>query len=168
MWAIIYTVCALPLILSLWWVGHKAKRAGALVSYKTPYQIYGGKRLVVALFWQLDVIGIILLILVFGLILVPFTVAKGSAEIWATAKIIVPLVLGVLLVPVWIYWEKRAPHPLLPFHVSFPRAVWVAKLLTAIAHEGPLGLGRARYRHILQLCMGGPERLSVYLVARQL
>jgi MFS transporter, SIT family, siderophore-iron:H+ symporter len=118
MWSIIYTVCTLPLIFSLWWVSRKARKAGALDHYKTPMQIYGGKRLAVALFWQLDVIGILLLICVFGFILVPFTVAKGDAEVWRTAKIIVPLIIGLLCLPVWIWWEKKAPHPMLPFHVS--------------------------------------------------
>jgi SIT family siderophore-iron:H+ symporter-like MFS transporter len=118
MWCIIYTVCAFPLIISLWWVGHKAKKAGALANYKTPYQVYGGKRLVVALFWQLDVIGIVLLILVFGFILVPFTVADGNSNVWKTGKIIAPLVIGIVLVPVWLFWESKAVHPMLPFHVS--------------------------------------------------
>lgn len=108
----------MPLVISLWWVGRKAQRAGALDNYKTPYQLYGPKKLVVALFWQLDVIGIILLILVFGFILVPFTVAKGDAQIWKTGKIIAPLVIGILAVPVWIIWEMKAPHPMVPFHVS--------------------------------------------------
>ncbi|KAK3081856.1 hypothetical protein LTS18_014973 [Coniosporium uncinatum] len=55
----------------------RAKRAGALANFQTPYQRYGPAKLMVALFWQLDVIGIILLIAVFALILVPFTIAGG-------------------------------------------------------------------------------------------
>ena len=51
------------------WSSFKARKAGALNNFKTPYQIYGGKRLAAALFWQLDVPGIILLIAVFGCIL---------------------------------------------------------------------------------------------------
>ncbi|WP_249872982.1 hypothetical protein, partial [Oceanobacillus saliphilus] len=85
-----------------WWVSRKAKKAGALDNYRTPYQVYGGKRLAAALFWQLDVIGSILLVLVFGLILVPFSAAKEHLDSWGTAKIIVPLVLGVLCIPAWI------------------------------------------------------------------
>jgi MFS transporter, SIT family, siderophore-iron:H+ symporter len=119
MWAIIYFVCSLPLVISLSWVGRKAKRSGALANYKTPYQTYGGRKLGAALFWQLDVPGIILLILVFGFILVPLTVAKGDKEVWGTAKVIAPLVIGILCVPVWIVWEMKAPHPMLPFHVSY-------------------------------------------------
>lgn len=118
MWCIIYTVCSFPLIGSLWWVGRKAKRSGALDHYKSPYQRYGAKRLAVALFWQLDVVGIILIILVLGLILVPFSLAKGNATIWSSAKILAPLIIGVLLVPVWFVWERKALHPMFPFHVS--------------------------------------------------
>lgn len=69
MWAIIYTACTIPLVTSLMWSSHKAKKAGALASFKTPYQLHGGKRLASALFWQLDVPGIILLIAVFGCVL---------------------------------------------------------------------------------------------------
>ncbi|KAF2867730.1 siderochrome-iron transporter-like protein Sit1 [Massariosphaeria phaeospora] len=126
MWCIIYTACSLPLIISLWWVGRKAKKAGALDNYKSPYQTLGAKRLTIALFWQLDVIGIILLICVFGLILVPLTLAGGVSSTWRTAKIIAPLVIGILCIPVWIWWEKRAPHPMLPFHLMKDRSVWAA------------------------------------------
>lgn len=69
MWAIIYTACSIPLIAALSWSSYKARKAGALDNHKTPYQIHGGKRLWAALFWQLDVPGIILLIAVFGCIL---------------------------------------------------------------------------------------------------
>lgn len=118
MWCIIYPICALPLLFSLFWVSRKAKKTGALDNYRTPYQLLGGKRLAIALFWQLDVIGVILLIAVFGLILVPFAHAKGDSDVWASARIIAPLVVGLLCIPVWLLWERRAPHPMLPFHVS--------------------------------------------------
>ncbi|KAJ4305739.1 ferrioxamine B transporter [Kalmusia sp. IMI 367209] len=126
MWCIIFPVCSLPLILSLSWVGRKAKKAGSLDNYKTPYQIYGPKKIAVALFWQLDVIGIILLIAVFGLVLVPFTLAGGESAQWGKGKIIAPLVVGIICIPAWIMWEKRAPHPMVPFHLLKDRAVWGA------------------------------------------
>ncbi|KAF2194237.1 ferrichrome-type siderophore transporter [Zopfia rhizophila CBS 207.26] len=126
MWCIIYTACSIPLVASLWWVGHKAKKSGSLDSYKTPYQLYGGKRLATALFWQLDVPGIILLIAVFALILVPLTIAGGVSTQWKTAKVIAPLIIGFICVPVFMWWEKKAPHPLIPFHLLKDRAVWGA------------------------------------------
>jgi SIT family siderophore-iron:H+ symporter-like MFS transporter len=126
MWCIIFPIASLPLILSLVWLGRKAKKSGALDEYKTPYQIYGPRKIAVALFWQLDVIGIILLIAVFGLILVPFTLAGGESSTWGKAHIIAPLVIGILCIPLWIVWEKRAPHPMVPFHLLKDRSVWGA------------------------------------------
>ncbi|KAF2825944.1 siderochrome-iron transporter-like protein Sit1 [Ophiobolus disseminans] len=126
MWCIIYTVCTIPLLASLMWSNHKAKKAGALDHLKTPYQVHGSKGLFTALFWQLDVPGIVLLIAVFGCILTPFTIAGGVQSQWRTAKVIAPLVIGILCVPVFVMWERKAPHPMLPFHLLKDRAVWGA------------------------------------------
>ncbi|KAF1933668.1 siderochrome-iron uptake transporter [Didymella exigua CBS 183.55] len=126
MWAIIYTVCSIPLIVALQWSSYKAKKAGALDNYRSPYQIHGGKRLAAALFWQLDVPGIFLLIAVFGFILTPFTIAGGASSQWGTAKVVAPLVIGILCVPVFVIWERKAPYPMIPFHLLADRAVWGA------------------------------------------
>ncbi|KAI0075932.1 ferrichrome-type siderophore transporter [Panus rudis PR-1116 ss-1] len=126
MWAIIYPVCALPLIISFLIAGRRARATGALGQYKSSYQTLGGKRLLVELFWQLDVIGIILLIAVFALILVPFTIAGGVSTKWKTAHVIAPLVIGFLCIPVWVIWEMRCKHPLVPFRLLKDRAVWGA------------------------------------------
>jgi SIT family siderophore-iron:H+ symporter-like MFS transporter len=69
MWCIIYAVCSIPLLAALMWSSHKAKKAGALDGFRTSYQVHGPKHFLVALFWQLDVPGIVLLIAVFGCIL---------------------------------------------------------------------------------------------------
>lgn len=124
------TVCALPLIISLWNVSRKAKKAGTLDAYKSPYQLLGARRLVTNLFWQLDVIGIVLLIALLALILVPLTLAGGVAETWKTAHIIAPLVIGFLCIPAFILWEMKSPHPMLPFHVCFTHTVKVALLIS--------------------------------------
>ncbi|KAF2628569.1 siderochrome-iron transporter Sit1 [Macroventuria anomochaeta] len=125
-WCIAYPISALPLLSSLWWVNRKAKRAGTLQHYKTPVQEHGGWKVVKALFWQLDVIGIILAICVFGFILVPLTINGGPNPTWDEAKFIAPLVIGVLCIPVWIRWESIAPHPMVPFYLLKDRAVWGA------------------------------------------
>lgn len=118
MFAIIYPICALPLITVLFIVHRRAKASGQLESYKSSLNLIGGRRLVMELFWHLDVIGIILMIAVLACILVPFTLAGGVTAQWKTAKVIAPLVIGVLLIPVWAYWEKTCKYPMLPFKVS--------------------------------------------------
>lgn len=126
MWAIIYPVCALPLLITLMMVARRAKKAGIMDKYKSPYEQLGAKQLLVELFWALDVIGIILLIAVFALILVPFTIAGGYGDNWKQAHVIAPLVIGLLCVPAFIFWELKAPKPLVPFDLLKDRAVWGA------------------------------------------
>ncbi|KAJ5824525.1 hypothetical protein N7447_006865 [Penicillium robsamsonii] len=126
MFAIIYPVCALPLLGVLFVVQRRAKKSGALESYKSSLQVMGKSQLVVELFWQLDIVGNILLIAMLACILVPFTLAGGVSTQWKTAKVIAPLVIGVLLIPVWIFWERTCKHPMLPFHLLKDRAVWGA------------------------------------------
>ncbi|KAK5347927.1 ferrioxamine B transporter [Exophiala xenobiotica] len=126
MWAIIYPVCALPLMLALAVTGRRARKAGVMAKHKSPLQIMGAKKLTVSLFWSLDVIGIILLIAVFALILVPFTIAGGISTQWRQAHVIAPLVVGILCIPAFIFWELRAPHPLIPFDLLRDRGVWGA------------------------------------------
>lgn len=127
MWCIIYTVCALPLLSGLWWTGFKARRAGALESYTSPFQKLGFARLSVELFHKLDVVGIILVIILFGFILTPITLAGGKSDEWGTGHIIAPLVIGFLAIPAFVFWElKGARHPLVPFYLLKDRGVWAA------------------------------------------
>jgi SIT family siderophore-iron:H+ symporter-like MFS transporter len=127
MWAIIYPVCCLPLIITLYLAQRRAARAGVLNGYTTPFAHYGAVGLAKELFWQLDVIGIILMIAVFALILVPLTLAGGiasNAATWKQAHIIAPLVIGFCCLPVFIIWEMKARYPLVPFKLLKNRGVW--------------------------------------------
>lgn len=126
MWCIIYPICALPLMTTLWFVGRRARKAGVLEKYKSPYQEMGAKRLTMELFWALDFPGIILLIAVFALLLVPLTIAGGSTSSWGKAHVIAPLVIGFVCIPFFVLWELRAPRPLVPFRLLKDRAVWGA------------------------------------------
>lgn len=75
--------------------------------------------------WEVDIVGCVLLVVVFGLILVPITLAGGTLTNWRTAKIIVPLVSGFCCIPVFITWEFRwARKPLIPFPLLKDRGVW--------------------------------------------
>ncbi|RSL94622.1 hypothetical protein CEP52_012533 [Fusarium oligoseptatum] len=124
MWCIIYPVCAAPLIISLMVVSHRAKKRGLLVNYRSSFQQLGFQNFAVKLFWLLDVVGIILVIAIFALILVPLTTAGGFKSQWGQAHVIAPLVIGFLCIPAFIFWELRAPHPLVPFQKMKDRAIW--------------------------------------------
>lgn len=117
-WAIIYPLCVAPLLCSLWWAERKAKKAGTTQRYVTPIQEHGIRGVTKALWWQLDVVGMFLGILALGCLLVPLsTNAVVREPVWGTAKFIVPMVTGVVLVPAWLKWESAAPYPMVPFHV---------------------------------------------------
>ncbi|KAK7530582.1 major facilitator superfamily domain-containing protein [Phyllosticta citribraziliensis] len=126
MWAIIYPVSAIPLMAALQIAHRRATKSGDLAGYKTPFQILGGRGLVNALFWQLDTIGIVLMIAVFALLLVPLTLAGGVSSKWQDGHIIAPLVVGFCCIPGFVWWEMKAVHPLIPFKLLKDRAVWGA------------------------------------------
>ncbi|KAF5987402.1 siderophore iron transporter 1 [Fusarium coicis] len=124
MWCIIYPVCSLPLIISLLVVGRRAKKAGHLVGYRSSFQQLGFNKLTLELFWLLDIVGVILLIAVFALLLVPLTIAGGFESKWSDPQVVAPLVIGFVCIPVFVVWELRAPHPLVPFQHMKDRSVW--------------------------------------------
>ncbi|KAF2827277.1 putative transporter [Ophiobolus disseminans] len=127
MWAFIIAGASVPLILSLWLPYRRIKNADRLVEHQSPFNKIGPRRLAVALFWHLDVVGILLLIIIFAGILVPFTIAGRNPDQWREAKVITPLVFGLFLIPVWLWWEHRwARASLLPFRLLKDRAVWGA------------------------------------------
>ncbi|CAK7219056.1 ferrioxamine B transporter [Sporothrix curviconia] len=127
MWALITPVASLPLIANLLVVSRRARKMGLLTEAETaaPARVNRGvARLAYDLFWLLDVVGIVLVIAVLGLILVPFTLAGGIHEQWSQAHIIAPVMVGVTCIPVFVLWERWAPHPLLPFALLRDRSVW--------------------------------------------
>ena len=128
MWAVLYPVCTLPLPISLLVVGKRAGSRGLVGDYRLSFRNLNASSLC-QLFGRLDVVGIVLLVAAFSLLLVPLTLAGGLTSAWHTTEVIVPLVVGILLVPILLFWEMNATHPLLPFSLMKDRAVW-----------GPIGI----------------------------
>ncbi|PYI15611.1 MFS general substrate transporter [Aspergillus violaceofuscus CBS 115571] len=123
MFSVIYPVCTVPLMSTLFISQYVIKRNG---DYNGAQRIHGAWRVTKGLFWYMDVIRMILLIACISLILVPFTIAEGFSERWKHAKVITPLVFGILCIPAFIYWERKCAHPLVPFKLLRDRAVWGA------------------------------------------
>lgn len=157
MWAIIFPLSCIPLLVSLWWVNHKAKKAGALKHIRTPFQQHGIGELMKALYWQLDAVGLFLMTIVLGCILVPLTLSNSTfqgdrGDLWAHPHILIPIVIGFITIPVFVLWEKKAPYPLLPLQVSlyhtFQNTIHV---LIVIVAERSRRMGSSRNSHYLQL-----------------
>ncbi|CDO92668.1 unnamed protein product [Kluyveromyces dobzhanskii CBS 2104] len=128
MWAGIFPVSCIPLILCVLhmrYLATKTEEWKELQNEKTFYQTHGLVQTVVELYWKLDIIGLLLLTASMGCILVPLTIAGGVNSQWKSGKIIGPLVLGVFLVPVTIYWESRwAKAPFAPYKLLKDRGIW--------------------------------------------
>lgn len=83
-----------------------------------------------AVFWKVDLIGCLFVVVIWGLILVPLTLAGGQHSKWKQGSIIAPLVLGFVIIPFFILWELRgARFPLVPVPLLKDRGIWAACLI---------------------------------------
>ena len=104
--------------------------------YNGAQRARGAWRATNELFWYMDVIGMILLIACLSLISVPFTIAGGFSGRWKQAKVITPLIFGILCLPAFVYWERRCAHPLDPFKLLRDRAIWGALGIAVMLNTG--------------------------------
>ncbi|WRT68181.1 uncharacterized protein IL334_005156 [Kwoniella shivajii] len=125
MWAIIFPIMAIPLFYSLIDAEIRAKRLGLLQEIPSPVRTLAQPSLWTEIFWQVDIVGLVLLAATFALILLPFTLAGGTGNIWKAAHIIAPLVIGfVVALPAFVIWEtKIAKHPAIPFRLFKHRTI---------------------------------------------
>ncbi|OJJ75326.1 hypothetical protein ASPBRDRAFT_205311 [Aspergillus brasiliensis CBS 101740] len=126
MFAVIYPICTMPLLVILYIVHYRAKKDGTLDHIASSFRTLGVRRLAIELFWKLDVTGIIVIIASLAMILVPLTIAGGLKSQWKKAKIIAPLIVGLCCIPAWVVWERTCKHPMVPFKLLKDRAVWGA------------------------------------------
>lgn len=123
MWAIIYPVASLPLLTFLYSIEKRAHKFDP-----ANYDDTSSDRQRLSDIWnQVDGVGLVTVIAAFSLVLAPLTVAGGEVRHWGDPRVLFPLMLGILAVPFFIFWEKsRARNPLVPFHLLRDRGVWSA------------------------------------------
>ncbi|KAI0013915.1 siderophore iron transporter mirC [Xylariaceae sp. FL0662B] len=118
MWAIILPATFLPLALTLFVNGRRAKKMGLQTEKK---KLTGSVWTVLTNLWlDLDIGGIVLLSVAFALILIPLTLTASVPSGWANPGIIIMIVFGVMLLIAFFFWEateKLAPHPLIPLNL---------------------------------------------------
>lgn len=118
MWSFIVPFVALGLISFFAWSSFRAKRAGLMDGIPSAWTLLIRPKQWVHLFWVMDLPGLVFLAGSLALILLPLSLGGGSAAKWRTPDVITPLVIGVLLMPVFAVWEwKFARHPIFPFKV---------------------------------------------------
>lgn len=135
MWAIILPVASLPLLVCFFHMQWRAKKSGQLDGISSEHaelKRLGFKKYFSHLFWSLDIIGIILVIAIFGLILAPFTLAGGIQTEWKKAKIIVPIVIGFTCIPFFVWWEAISKNPIVPYHLLKDRGIWTGLIIAVL------------------------------------
>lgn len=134
-WAFIFPLACIPMIscfIHMWLLVRKTEEWHQLLEEGKTHKNWTSLKdnILIDLFWKLDVIGILFIICVFGFILVPFTIAGGVQTTWEKASTIVPLVIGVVLIPFFVLYEaKVSKFPILPVKLVKDRGVWAALIV---------------------------------------
>ena len=123
-WAIVLPVAFMPLGLALLLSVRKAAKLKLLPPSPWKGQsVLGGLK---SLWYELDVMGLLLLSAAISLILIPLTLAATAKSGWHNASIIAMIVIGCLCTVVFPLWEissKLAPRPFLSLRLLTNRSV---------------------------------------------
>ncbi|KAG7661809.1 uncharacterized protein J8A68_004665 [[Candida] subhashii] len=142
MWAFIFPLSCVPLLICLVHMIVKARKTPEWKDLNEEAKANAGHsklsikywtKLSVELFWELDIAGILFIIVILGFILVPFTIAGGIKSTWAKGSTIAPLVIGFVLIPAFIVWEaKFSRFPVMPLALMKDRGVWSAMFIAIL------------------------------------
>ncbi|KID95793.1 siderochrome-iron transporter Sit1, partial [Metarhizium majus ARSEF 297] len=129
MWCIIYPICSLPLITTLYKIDRRVSlpKHGAPKNFRDRWNFLGLGKSTKGLADQLDVVGLVTMVGGFSFILAPVSIIGTTTEHWRNPYVMSSLGIGFVLVPIFIIWERRgAKTPLVPFHLLADRGVWSA------------------------------------------
>ncbi|GAA5980726.1 hypothetical protein JCM10908_001752 [Rhodotorula pacifica] len=150
MFCILVPFCATPILLTLG-IGMRKTKAQHIED-RTEKQIAQPplKKRALAIFWQLDLIGLLLLVAGFGMLLTIVTIANGRGSHWSDDHCIALLTCGGFLVICFVLWERfGARHPLIPFGLLKNRTV-IACFVIAVVHPIAGGvIGSYFYTYVL-------------------
>ncbi len=87
---------------------------------------------------HLDVPGVLLVVAALGGIV--FSLIQGPIAGWTSATVLVAGLVGVLLLPLFVWWERRAPGPVMPIMMFENRNLAVANVVTFFVYAGLYGM----------------------------
>ena len=123
-WTVILPIAFLPLMLALHLNYKKAKKMNLLTpSPKEGQSLVGLAR---NLWYDLDIMGLVLLCAALALILIPLTIAAKAASKWKNASLIAMTSIGALCLVIFPFWEanrRLAPQPFIPLRLLRNRSV---------------------------------------------
>lgn len=129
-WAIILPICFIPLAVSLYMNQRRAKKMGLHVP--SPFRGHTIFQVLKNLWFDLDTFGLLLLAAGISLVLLPLTLAPGASNGWRNASMIAMLVIGVVCLLVFPFWEtskKLAPKAFFPPDLFKKRTVVAGTLI---------------------------------------
>lgn len=74
-----------------------------------------------------------------GLFGIVYGLVRGEADGWASASILTSLVLGAIVLAVFVWWELRAPAPMLPMGFFRSRTFSAANSVSLLMYFGMFG-----------------------------
>lgn len=114
-WTMVLPVSFLPLALALFLNTRKAKKLGRL--HPSPWAGQSFSTGAKNLWYELDIMGLLLLSAASALILIPCTLAQRARDGWNNGSMIAMVVIGALCLVAFPLWEsssRLAPHPFIP------------------------------------------------------
>ncbi|KAI5953789.1 ARN1 [Candida theae] len=135
MWAFIFPLACIPFVccmIHMRWLAGKTQEWVEFKKKETLYQKFGLSGFIKYLFWKLDCIGLLLMVVSLGCLLIPLTLAGGTKEKWQQGNIIAPIVVGCVLIPVFCLWEYFAKDPIIPITLMKDRGIWSAGLISLL------------------------------------
>ncbi|GAA5834491.1 hypothetical protein JCM9279_004331 [Rhodotorula babjevae] len=155
MFAILTPVLALPIMFILGYTMRQTKQQKAdEVAARAAPAPAGPRRTIaqkaLSIFWQLDVIGLLLLVAGFGMVLVTVTIANGKGSHWSDAHCIALLTVGGVCIIAFGLWERfGARHPLIPFRLLTNRTVIICALIAVLYPAAGGVIGSYFYTYLL-------------------
>ncbi|GKU06521.1 major facilitator [Fusarium langsethiae] len=137
MWAITLPFCAAPLVITLYILQRKARKAG----YRRKGAWDAGdetqslsKRIGNLLWVDLDIAGALLLVVGLGLTLIPLSLTSAkNSDRWDQGSYIAMLVIGIIVIAAFFVWDtKFAKVPFVPFRMIKERTVVAACVLSML------------------------------------
>ena len=123
-WTVILPLAFLPLAFSLWSNTRKAARLGLLPP--SAWKGLDASSCLRQLWFDLDVMGLVLLSAALSLVLIPLNLAATVRSHWSNPGIVATLVIGVVCVALYPLWEsdaRVAPKPFLSLKLLQKRTV---------------------------------------------
>ncbi|KAG7094622.1 hypothetical protein E1B28_005446 [Marasmius oreades] len=121
MFAILVPAALSPLIVTLLCAERKAKKLD--LTHATP------KTGVFELVRRMDIFGLMLLGAAAALILLPLTLARSAENGWNNPSMIAMIVVGFVLVPIFVMWERYVQYPVVPSKYLKNRSVVLAAFI---------------------------------------